>query len=476
MSTTRIALLPFFLSCGFPVLAGEFQSPLATIEDGRELFVRDWSKGSDATAPQLAEGGNGLGPMHNHVSCAGCHKQGGIGGGGSNDVNVDILTSMLPGRSSEKPLSPAAVRSLEKRAAVVHPAFFQSASFVLHRFGFDADGGAESYAEFRDQLLGDEPFRLTRENHTRRINNVTVRLSQRNTPSLFGAGAIDAIPLPVLIQLAATQKIKHPKMAGRFTAKFGWQGDVASVRQFVIQACAGELGLRVERHAKESPYPLDGHGNPLPGQPLIRTMIETARAAQVDGKKLPTFDLNEIQMHSLVRFISNLKPPKELAIEEQANPQAVEAGRELFHHIGCSVCHVPDIDSVKGLYSDLLLHDMGKENFDPIQAPHGPLSLSSHASMYLGRRREVKETLTGTIREQEYRTPALWGCRDSAPYMHDGRAKTIEEAIRCHGGQATQVMRSFDAMNETRKHELIQFVLTIGAPDVKDLPERVRAQ
>lgn len=416
------------------------------------------------SGPELAKRGNGLGPMHNHVSCVGCHKQGGVGGAGANDVNVDILTAMLPERPGGKPLSPSAIRSLERRASAIHPAFFSSDSFVLHRFGRDPAGDNEAYAKFRKQLLGAEPYRLSRENHTRRINNVTVRLSQRSTPSLFGAGAIDSIPMSVLSQLAAQQKIKHPKMAGRFTARFGWQGDVASLKQFVVQACVGELGLQVQRHAAESRYPLDETGKPLPGKPLTRVLVETAKAAKEKGETRPSFDLSELQMHSLVKFISSLEPPREVPVEEQSDSQAVAAGKELFNHIGCSVCHVADIGSVKGIYSDLLLHDMGKGCFDPIQAPHGPLRPSNRPSMYLSRRREVKELVTGTIREQEYRTPALWGCRDSAPYMHDGRAQTIEEAIRSHGGQAEQVVRNFDALSDARRDELVQFVLTIGAP------------
>ena len=94
-------------------------------------------------------------------------------------------------------------------------------------------------------------------------------------------------------------------------------------------------------------------------------------------------------------------------------------GRRLFAEVGCASCHTPSLGEVRGIYSDLLLHDMGQTLSDSgeyygIDGPDSP----------------------GGPSPGEWRTPPLWGFRDSGPYLHDGRAQTLEEAVALHGGQA----------------------------------------
>jgi CxxC motif-containing protein (DUF1111 family) len=85
---------------------------------------------------------------------------------------------------------------------------------------------------------------------------------------------------------------------------------------------------------------------------------------------------------------------------------------------------VGDIDSI---YSDLLLHDMGPALSDS----GGYYGIS-----------EPKSTTNG-VKSQEWRTPPLWGFRDSGPYLHDGRAENLEEAVALHGGEATNSAKRF---------------------------------
>jgi CxxC motif-containing protein (DUF1111 family) len=65
----------------------------------------------------------------------------------------------------------------------------------------------------------------------------------------------------------------------------------------------------------------------------------------------------------------------------------------------------------------------------------------------------------------EWRTPPLWGCRDSAPYLHDGRAETLEKAIALHGGRGQKSAQKFAALSHGERFELISFLKSLAAPE-----------
>jgi cytochrome c peroxidase len=65
---------------------------------------------------------------------------------------------------------------------------------------------------------------------------------------------------------------------------------------------------------------------------------------------------------------------------------------------------------------------------------------------------------------QQWRTPPLWGVRDSAPYMHDGRAETLLEAIEMHGGQAAASAARFRELPQKERASVIAFLETLAAP------------
>jgi CxxC motif-containing protein (DUF1111 family) len=129
---------------------------------------------------------------------------------------------------------------------------------------------------------------------------------------------------------------------------------------------------------------------------------------------------------------------------------ARESGRRLFSAIGCASCHVPTLRTGSSgiaalthrdvtLYSDLLLHDMGDE-------------LADHRA-------------DGGASGREWRTTPLWGLRlmeqfldGQAFLMHDGRARSVEQAIMLHGGEAAAVRDAYNALSATDKAALLDFV------------------
>jgi CxxC motif-containing protein (DUF1111 family) len=66
---------------------------------------------------------------------------------------------------------------------------------------------------------------------------------------------------------------------------------------------------------------------------------------------------------------------------------------------------------------------------------------------------------------QEWRTAPLWGLRDSAPYLHDGRADSIEQAIALHGGEAHKVREKFFQLAPRDQQQLVAFLKSLVAPD-----------
>ena len=71
--------------------------------------------------------------------------------------------------------------------------------------------------------------------------------------------------------------------------------------------------------------------------------------------------------------------------------------------------------------------------------------------------------MVGALRH-EWRTPPLWGVRDSAPYLHDGRAATLEQAIAFHGGEATSVTQKYFQLSPEQRTQVLTFLRSLVAP------------
>ncbi len=75
--------------------------------------------------------------------------------------------------------------------------------------------------------------------------------------------------------------------------------------------------------------------------------------------------------------------------------------------------------------------------------------------------------------QREWKTPPLWGVRDSGPYLHDGRANTIEEAIEWHGGESEDSRVAFNSLSRHDKDLVVSFLNSLQAPR---LPEEMPSQ
>jgi CxxC motif-containing protein (DUF1111 family) len=378
---------------------------------GKTLFVHEW-KVNDP----LANGGDGLGPVYNAASCQACHNQGGVGGAGDLKHNVTVFIIQRPGEE-------------KARQGVVH---------------LDAVRGEPH--ETLSQLHPDLPNQSRLPSSTVLVNNSMrncatpfrfppgIDVSERNTPALFGAKLIDEISERDIIANERKQRLNfglapsdnetapvgraHRLADGRI-GRFGWKAQTPTLAEFVQAACANELGLGNPGHPQPKPL-----GNP--------SYHEVG------------MDLTLDQCNQLTAFVASLPRPREVG---PASPH----GKQVFADIGCANCHTPNLGSAEGIYSDLLLHRMGQPlqgggsygqppPEDPNSRPHdGPLA-------------------------DEWRTPPLWGVADSAPYLHDGRANTLQEAIHLHGGQAARAAQRFKSLPPSEQTQLIAFLKTLRAP------------
>lgn len=464
---------------------------------GRELFLREWIPNDPRS-----HNGDGLGPMFNDSSCVACHNQGGTGGGGPRAKNAQILSALpmdlgLGGRTGGQ-LTPeeqqAALQRQREELKRIHPGLGTAGSLVLHRFSTEPE-----YAAFRGKLMGVErsldggfngpPFggqgsigidkngvrrelttiltasQLHDLNRARTeaspsrsfgfgggmVGNVSILISERNTPALFGSGKIDAIPADVLLAAAEKTFEDFPEINGRVArlrdgriGRFGWKAQKARLGDFVLTACAVELGL----HVPDEPQ------SGLPFKPDY----------QPKG-----MDLDQRQCNALISFVAGLSQPVERKVEGAVEGEYLAGGRQLFTSLGCAACHTPQLGEVTGIYSDLLLHDLGPDLGDTGSyrsfLPNSTEDEELKTLLPLVESSEpVDESKLIGARRQEWRTPPLWGVRDSAPYLHDGRAATLEQAIALHGGEGENTARRYFRLKPAQRLQLTMFLASLTAP------------
>ena len=160
-------------------------------------------------------------------------------------------------------------------------------------------------------------------------------------------------------------------------------------------------------------------------------------------------EISTSTLNNVVFYLQTLKAP----IQRNQNDADVIAGKQFFISSNCSGCHKTELKTgyspVEALsyktfapYTDLLVHDMGTGLDDGYTE--------------------------GTAKTSEWRTPPLWGLglspnSQGGSYflLHDGRAKSIEEAIQMHGGEATNSKNNFNALTTIEKQQLIKFLKSL---------------
>ncbi|MDH3485347.1 MAG: c-type cytochrome [Myxococcales bacterium] len=240
----------------------------------------------------------------------------------------------------------------------------------------------------------------------------------RQTPSTLGLGLLEHIRRETIESLADPDDLNQDGIAGRAhllgdgrLGRFGWKANVPSIREFVRDALTNELGMTV------------------PAEPGF-----TFGGAEDEDEVIdPELDADTID--DIATFIASLAPPP----RTRTDIELEDVGELVFEAAACGSCHVPSLETADGVevraYTDLLLHDVA-------------------AADALG----IEEGAAGV---RDFRTPPLWGLRSTAPYMHDGRASTIEEAIAAHEGEADESRMAVEALDRDQRAALLAFLRSL---------------
>lgn len=241
----------------------------------------------------------------------------------------------------------------------------------------------------------------------------------RQTPPTFGLGRIEDIPEAAIVARADPDDANHDGVRGRARrlsdgrlGRFGWKAGVPSVREFVRDAMSNELGITMPTVSG------DTFGN------------------TTDGDSIADPELTAAELDDVAYFIRTLSPPP----RTRHDAALEDAGAMVFARVGCAACHVESLPDAAGrpvpLYSDLLLHDVAR------------------AGVVLG-------IADGDAGPREFRTAPLWGIARTAPYMHDGRATTLDAAIVAHDGEAAASARAVLMLTPQDRASLIAFLASL---------------
>ncbi|WP_340150883.1 di-heme oxidoredictase family protein [uncultured Sneathiella sp.] len=395
---------------------------------GNKLFNTNW-----VIAPASVKTLDGLGPTFNRVSCSGCHLR--DGRGQPPEKRGDEFLSMLfrlsiPGKNQHGGPNPHPVYGdqLNDRANPSIPAEGKVIIDILEHPGEFSDGTPYSLAEptyhFTDLAFG--PL------------GPDIMVSPRVAPAVFGLGLLEAIPEADLQALADPDDANNDGISGRLNhvwdetdksihiGRFGWKSNAASLRHQNAAAALGDIGITTNFFPEQNCPP-----------------------AQNECQEVPLGEepeLSDTFLDKLTLYTQTLAVPARRDVTDEN----VLAGEELFHEAGCATCHVPtfvtgthpDLNLLSNQkihpFTDLLLHDMGDELADG--------------------RPDFKAT------GREWRTAPLWGIglvqsvNKHSRFLHDGRARSIEEAILWHGGEAENAKESFRNMEISKRMQLLAFL------------------
>jgi len=384
---------------------------------GNALFRDNW-----VAAPASVDSRDGLGPLFNANSCSACHPEDGRGRPPerAGEVGLGLVVFVSPEAMDGAP-HPTYGKQLQDQAVTgVPPEVALEMKPSLLRGAFD-DG--ESWEMRRLDVVIDRPA----------YGPVgAVRTSARIGPQLIGGGLLEAVPDAAIVAREDIDDRDGDGISGRAhrlgesgrVGRFGWKASQPTLEAQVMAALAGDMGITNPGHRAESQTDAQAVVAPSGGDP-------------------------EADAHKVARIAQYCRA---LAVPAQrgAGTPSVERGRARFVEAGCARCHAPTLrtgarsplEVLRGVefhpYTDLLLHDMGAGLADD--------------------RRD------GDASGREWRTPPLWGIglietvNGHSRLLHDGRARSIEEAVLWHGGEAQRSRDRFASMSAADRSDLLAFL------------------
>ena len=393
---------------------------LARHDEGDEDFEVEF-------VPAPAAENGGLGPVFDNVSCEACHVGDGRG------------RPPLPGEQAASLLFRASVDGRGPHGGPAPVPGFGGQLQLLAVPGFDPEVTAViSYATTRGTFADGVPFELRVPQYNLQGYYTPlpagVRISPRVAPVVFGLGLLEAVPENQIYALADPRDSDRNGVSGRVNVvwnevrrrseigRFGWKANNPMLLQQAAGAYNGDMGIT------SSIFPAEACEGQVPGC--------ARHAPEVEGEVVG----------NVAFYTQTLGVPARRKLDD---PTA-SRGEQLFYAAGCAGCHMPTLRTgyLKGVpevsnqvihpYTDLLVHDMG-----PGLADDRPDFLASG---------------------QEWRTPPLWGIglvqtvNGHTNFLHDGRARSLMEAVLWHGGEAKRARERVRGFSAGERAALIAFL------------------
>jgi CxxC motif-containing protein (DUF1111 family) len=423
-----------------------FSLPSANLSPTRRL---DFSVGNSffrspwVIAPSTTTARDGLGPLFNTNACQNCHIK--DGRGHPPEAGADNAVSMLVRLSI--PDDPAQAELIKRLGVLPEPTYGGQLQDMAIP-GVAPEGRVRVEYDDLRVALRDGSYIELRE-PTLQITQLgygpmhpETRASARIAPPMIGLGLLEAIPATAILANADPDDQDGDGISGRpnwvwdnalqkvVMGRFGWKAGQPTLNQQNVHAFSSDMGLTTSLKHRDG---------------CTAVQSDCLRARNGDGPNgEPEVSDNILR---LVLFYSrNLAVPA----RRNVNDREVLAGKNLFYAAGCQQCHTPKFttradaaepelaNQVIRPYSDLLLHDMGPE-------------LADNRSEFQASGRE-------------WRTPPLWGIglsatvNGAARFLHDGRARTLMEAIIWHGGEALAAQRQVLAFDAGQRKALLAFL------------------
>lgn len=443
---------------------------------------------------------NGIGPLFNARTCQGCHLRDGRGVV-PNSPNQAMRSMFL--RLSQANGTPDPTYGGQLQTFGVDSMPGENQGLPSHGGALNGDlalGEAFAYITY-EEITGQYPdgdaYSLRKPTyHVKDLSygdfSNSVRFSPRVTPSIFGSGLLEAIPAEYITAYADENDVNNDGISGRAAmvssefsnepqlGRFGYKASNSTVLQQVAGAYRGDIGLTNKIFTAES---------------CTSNQLACENRAAEEVKSGAEYDLSDVKL-ALVEFYNRV-----LAVPERRGKTGeqwdadVLAGRKHFFDMNCSGCHVPrhktgeaagselgDV-SIGGLdpdsktpiavlsnqviypYTDLLLHDMGGSCQITRELTDGTACTGGAACEYVQRCDGLADGRSdGPATEVEWKTPALWGLglvkvvNPQATFLHDGRARSVEEAILWHGGEANAAKQAFMQLTRDERSQVITFL------------------
>lgn len=420
---------------------------------GNGVFKKIW-----VSSPSSTTASDGLGPLYNARSCLRCHVNNGRGqppaerkatdSAQDRAVSLFLRLSIPPQTEEQKNLL-----SQHRLGFIPEPTYgSQLQGFATQ--GVNAEGHLNvRYTEIPQRLSGGQIVSLRQPHYT--ITQLgygdlhpDTQYSPRVAPPIIGLGLLEAIDEQDLLQLADPEDRDGDGISGRVNnvwniktqsvsvGRFGWKAGAPTLEQQNNAALNGDIGISSWLFPKPEGDCTEQQQDCL-NQPHGNT------AAQ-DG-----LEASNTMTDVLLYYTRNLAVP----MRRSAESQRALGGKQLFYSAGCTGCHTPKFKTQSSTewpeqsnqliwpYTDLLLHDMGE-------------GLADNRSEF---------SATG----REWRTPPLWGIgltkavSGHSYFLHDGRARSLLEAILWHSGEAEQAKQNVVNMTEKERNALIYFLETL---------------